>query len=115
MKKDPLVFLQHILKSVEQIEKEVENFTFERFSENITIQDAVVRRLEIIGEAVKNLPINIKDKYPEVPWLKIAAMRNKLIHEYFAVDIDLVWSVVKDEFPTFKKEIKKIIKQCHNL
>jgi len=113
MEKVPLVFLKHILESINQAETAVEGFTFEQFSENITVQDAVVRRLEIIGEAVKNLPGNIKEKYPEVPWLKIAGMRNKLIHEYFAIDVDLVWSVVKDDFPIFKKQVEKIVEKLN--
>ncbi len=109
MDKDPKVFLKHILESIDLAQNNVKDINFEQFSENISTQDAVVRRLEIIGEAVKNLPDKLKDIYPEIPWIKIVGMRNKLIHEYFGVDVDLVWSIVKDYLPPFKKQIQQIL------
>ncbi len=84
-KKDPKIFLKHILESIEQIEKNTKSFSEDEFSNSITIQDAVVRRLEIIGEAVKNLPRSFRNKNTKIPWKKIAGMRDVLIHEYFVV------------------------------
>lgn len=78
---------------------------------NMQLQDAVTRRLEIIGEAVKNLPADLKEKYPKVPWKQIAGTRDVLIHEYFGTDFDLVWKVVKKELPQLKKETLKILER----
>ena len=90
MKKDPLVFLGHILESIEWIEKDIDNMSKQQFLKNVPMQDAVVRRLEIIGEAVRNVPEEFRQKYANVPWRKIAGMRNKLIHDYLGVDLELV-------------------------
>ena len=111
MNKIPQFFLQHVLESIDWIEKDVVNLTFEQFAENVPIQDAVIRRLEIISEAMKNLPDEVKNVHPEIPWVKIAGTRNKLIHEYFGVDLDLVWSVVKDYLPPLKGQIQILIEE----
>jgi len=105
MKKDPLIFLKHILESIEWIETDIKGFSEEDFLKNVPIQDAVVRRLEIIGEAIKNLPDELKKTNPEIPWQDIMDMRNKLIHEYFGIDLNLVWSVVKNDIPFLKGQV----------
>jgi len=89
MKKDSQIFLSHILESIDWIEKYIAGLKRDDFFEDKKIQDAVMRRLEIIGEAVKNLSANFKKKYNFIPWQKIAGMRDFLIHEYFGVDVDL--------------------------
>jgi len=110
MDKVPEVFLKHILESIDWAEKDIYGLTFEQFSENTPLQDAVIRRLEVIAEATKNLPEEIKNAHPEIPWAKISGMRNKLTHEYFRVDLDLVWSVVKDYLPSLKEQIQNLLK-----
>lgn len=80
-----------------------------KFYKNRPLQDAIIRRLEIIGEAVKNLPTPFKTKYPDVPWKQIAGMRDILIHEYFDVDLLLTWKVVKQELPLIKKKLSAIL------
>lgn len=110
MNKEPQVFLKHILESINLIEDNVSGMSQEKFLENTPIQDAVMRRLEIIGEAVKNLPETLKQQTPNVPWQDIADMRNKLIHEYFGVDIKLVWNTIQNDLPSFKEQIQKILK-----
>lgn len=109
MKKDPQILLQHVLESIEWIEKDVKSFSEDEFFEDVPIQDAVVRRIEIIGEAVRNLPSDFKQANPETPWQDIADMRNKLIHEYFDVDLELVWEVVKNDLPPFKEQVKELL------
>lgn len=111
MKKDPKIFLEHIIDSVSEIERNIANMSENEFLESTAIQDAVVRRLEIIGEAVKNLPAHFKNRYPEIPWKKIAGTRDILIHEYFGVDTDLVWKIVNKDIPKLKKQISKLLEK----
>ncbi len=110
MKKDPTFFLKDILESVKLIEKYTKNVSKKKFLVNKETQDAVVRRLEVIGEAARNLPEGSKQLNSKIAWRKIIAMRNLLIHEYFGVDLKLVWAVVKNNLPEFKKQIKEILK-----
>lgn len=111
MKKDPKVFLGHILECIELIEIYIKGQTSDSFKSSIQLQDSLIRRLEIIGEAIKNLPEPIKKKFPEVSWKNIAGMRDILIHEYFGVDLDLTWRVITNEIPKLKKQIQSILKK----
>ncbi|TAN32997.1 DUF86 domain-containing protein [Patescibacteria group bacterium] len=108
-KRQPEFFLEYILTSIEEIEKNAAKLTPKFFFDSTTIQDAIIRRLEIIGEACKSLPAGFKKKHPQVEWKKIAGTRDVLIHEYFGVDINLVWKIVENDIPKLKKEIVKIL------
>jgi uncharacterized protein with HEPN domain len=109
VKKDPEVFLVHILESIHLIEEYSLNVTQTKFRKNNSLQDAIIRRLEIIGEAVKNIPTSFKTKHPDIPWRQIAGMRDILIHKYFDVDLLLTWKVVKHELPLIKKKLSAIL------
>lgn len=111
MKKTPDIFLQHILESIELIEKRMKNVTFQKFNENIDLQDMIIRRLEIIGEAVRNLPLEFRQKYSYVNWQDPAGMRSALIHAYFDVDLSIVWVTITTDLPPFKIQIKKLLEE----
>jgi len=109
MRKEPLIFLNHILESIRNIEEYSKGLTKEKLTRNIKVQDAIIRRIEIIGEAIKSLPTNFTKKYPEVPWKEIAGTRDKLIHGYFGVDLDIVWKIVREDISQLKKMVQGIL------
>ncbi len=109
MKKDPKIFLAHIIESVELIEEYSQDITQVQFMADRALQDAIIRRLEVIGEAVKGLPNTLRAKSPEVPWKQMTGMRDILIHEYFDVDLALTWRVVKHELPKIKLKILELL------
>ena len=108
MTKDPLMFIRHMLASIERIEKFMKNVAKAQFLKNEEKQSAVMRQIEIIGEAVKNLPKSYTKKYPQVPWKDIAGMRDKLLHHYFGVDLETVWKAIQEDIPELKKNIVRI-------
>jgi hypothetical protein len=110
MKRDTILFIEDILESIDRIKEFAKDFSEEDFCKNKMMQDAVVRNLEIIGEAVKNVPEEFRKKYPKIEWKDIAGLRDKLTHAYFGVDLERVWRVVKKDLPKLKKEIKFILK-----
>ena len=109
MDKDVQIFLQHILLSIESIATYTKNISKEDFLNSPQVQDAVMRQLEVLGEAVKNLHSEFKEKNPTIPWRSIAGMRDMLIHEYFGVDIGLVWNTVINDLPVLRDFIKKTL------
>lgn len=111
MIKEPSVILQFILERIELIKKRIKNTSRQEFIEDIDLQDMTIRRLEVIGEAVRNLPKEFREKYPDVNWKDPADMRSALIHGYLEVDLDVVWDTVFHDLPTFQEKIKKLLQE----
>lgn len=109
-KRNNLFFLKDIENSVRKILNYTENIDFETFLSDEKTIDAVERNFEIIGEAVKSLTDDFKNTYPAIPFRQIAGMRDKIIHDYFGVDYEIVWKTIKSKLPEFKSNIEKIIK-----
>jgi uncharacterized protein with HEPN domain len=109
MKKDSLIYIEHIYTCIQKVIHYTQNFDENMFLENELVQDAVIRNFEIIGEATKNLDHDFRLKYPQIEWKKIAGMRDKLIHDYIGVDLWAVWNVVEKILPTLKIQIESIL------
>ncbi len=109
MKRDETVYLQHILDAIALVEEYLNGISEDQFHKRHLIQDGVIRQLEIIGEAVKHLSNELRDQYPHIPWQDIAGTRDKLIHDYFGVDVDKVWLMAREDLPAFKSEVTAIL------
>ncbi len=107
------LFIEDILESIELIEKYVENLEFEDFIKDRKTIDAVLRNFTIIGEASKNIPDHIKDKYPNVDWKGMAGFRNRIVHAYFEISPRIVWYIIRNELIPLKQQMKEILeKEC---
>jgi len=99
-----IFFIEDLLESVDRIEDYIPDQTKETFSEDKKTVDAVIRNLEIIGEACTHIPEDIRERYPEVPWTKVVGLRNVVIHHYFGVDVDTIWFIITRQLPELKKQ-----------
>jgi uncharacterized protein with HEPN domain len=101
--------IQDILKSIEKIERYMDGMTLTKFKQNELVADAVVRNFEIIGEASKSIPLAVQRSYPDVPWKEMKGMRDVLIHEYFGIDIKILWHTTKKNLPILRKQLELIL------
>jgi len=104
-----IVFLEDIINSLDKIFKYTKGLEYQDFISDEKTIDAVERNFEIIGEAVKNLPEDFRNNYPNIPFKQVAGMRDKLIHDYFGVDYEIVWKTINAKLPDFYNNIKQII------
>lgn len=109
-KRDVGVYLEDILESIKRIEQYTENLSEREFHESVDKQDAVVHRLEIMGEAAKNVPQEFRDKYPKIPWREIARTRDKITHHYFEIDEGQIWNIIQNDLNLLKKQIEELLR-----
>ncbi len=102
-------FLNDIYEAIQRIELYIKSIDYENFLKDIKTQDAVIRNLEIIGEAVKNISEDFKTENPQLPWKDLAGVRDKLIHHYFGVNLEVVWYIIKNDLPPLREEIQRIL------
>ena len=105
MRKNVKIYLEHILESINLIEEYIQDKKKSEFLESKQVQDSVIRRIEIIGEAIKNIPGDFKSTHVNIPWKEITGMRDILIYQYFGVDLELTWEVIKTDLPALRKQI----------
>ena len=111
MKRDHRLFIEDISECIDKIEEFVGNMDFDEFVRDDKTASAVIRKLEIIGEASKNIPKRIREKYKELPWSDMARMRDKITHGYFGINYKIVWNVIKERLPEIKPVIHKILEE----
>ncbi len=106
---DDKVYLRHILDAIDRIENYLRNRSREEFERETLLQDGVIRQLEIIGEATRHITEELREQYPEIPWQDMVGMRNKLIHDYLGVDVDLVWVTATEDLQDLRKQVEVIL------
>jgi uncharacterized protein with HEPN domain len=105
------IFLGDMLNSIKLFEEYIGDNDFKNFKMNRMAVDAVIRNFEIIGEAAKNIPLEFQTKYPEIPWKKMYNLRNLISHEYFGIDYEMIWEIVKSNLPQNKTDLERIIEK----
>jgi len=105
-----LLFLEDILSSIQKIEDYIGGISFEDFQNDTRTVDAVLRNLEIVGEASKNIPSEIREGHPDIPWGRMTGLRNIVSHEYFGIDLSIIWQIITVNLPETKPLIDKMVK-----
>lgn len=109
MSKDPIILLKFVLESIENLEQYIDGVSEEFYLSNIEKQDATERRLQVIGQAIIQLPEELKEQHPEIEWHKIAGLRNRIVHDYLEIDHLIIWNTLKNDLPLFKKAIQELL------
>lgn len=108
-KRDIRLFLEDIYSSCQKIQRYTENKTHDEVMNDELLIDGIIRNLEVIGEAVKNIPLNFRKKHPSIGWKKMAGLRDILIHQYFGIDYEVLWDIVKNKIPQLNEQIQKVL------
>ena len=103
------MYLDDLLIAMDRISEYIDEHTFDSFKEDYKTVDAVIRNFEVIGEASKNIPEEIKSKYPDLPWAEMYLLRNKVSHEYFGIDYEIIWDVACNHLPENKSQVETIV------
>jgi len=106
---EPRDYLRHILLEAEYLLSASSGLTFEAFSSDETLQRAFVRSLEVIGEATKKVPADFRTEHPDIEWRAMAGMRDRLIHDYFGIDYEIVWDVVRNRIPELRRQVSSLL------
>ena len=109
MNKDDGVYLRHVLDAINRVEEYLQDVDEPKFNATHLLQDGTIRQIEIIGEAVRHISKDLRKTYAEIPWQDIAGMRDKLIHDYFGVDIEKIWLTAQEDLPVLKEQVARIL------
>ena len=110
-KRDWKILFEDIIESINKIEEYTTDLSYADFEENNLITDAVVRNIEIIGEASKNIPSEVKNQFPDMPWQKLRGIRNRIVHDYFDIDRTIIWYIISNELSPLKKSLQDHLKK----
>jgi uncharacterized protein with HEPN domain len=111
IKREFILYLEDMLLSMNRIEEYLSDLDFKKFKQTHLVVDAIIRNFEIIGEASKNIPIDIQKKYPEIPWKKMYGLRNLIAHEYFGIDYEMIWEIARKNLPQNRIDLIEIIRK----
>lgn len=109
--KNNQIYLKHILTAIEKVEKYTKGLSKDDFDKDGGVQDIAIRNFEVIGEAARNLSDDFKISYPEIPWREAQDFRNRLIHQYFEVDLDILWDTIQKDIPQLKIKIETLMEK----
>ncbi len=110
-RRDHKLYVEDILQSMDRIERYTRGQTFERFRRSEMVADAVIRNLEIIGEAARSIPQEVRQRHPDIPWTRMIGLRNIAIHEYFGVDLGIIWEIVRRNLPETRSKIVALLEK----
>lgn len=109
------LYIDDIQESIKKIEEYVKGYNYQKFVKDTKTIDAVIRNFSVIGEAARHIPENVQEKYPQMPWHEITGMRNKIIHEYFGLNEEILWKTIQEDLPRLKQELLKISEKISQL
>lgn len=107
-RRTPKLHLEDILTAIRKVETYTRGFSFEQFQTDTKTIDAVIRNLEVLGEAARQMSRNFAVDHPEIPWEKMIGMRNKVLHEYFGVDVEILWQTIQEDLPPLREQMEKL-------